>query len=207
MWVQLLTTQHLVEKGRQVTYHPGDWVEVGRQAALAWVAAGQAKVVGEASKELFANCGILVREPAPARFGMAPVTLDRDPRSLLYPKNLLWDGRAKLPPPFLAIGFGLLNTWEAAVPLLSYEQLAASVGDEAERALTLAAVRDLRVLLYEPGVLFLRQCDAAVALLDRWAEERAQGRNRHLAFLRALYRTPLTVCALPTTWTGQKEPE
>ncbi|MFA5054054.1 MAG: hypothetical protein WC565_08340, partial [Parcubacteria group bacterium] len=127
--------------------------------------------------------------------------------ALLYPKNMIWDGKTKMPPHLLAVGFNLLETWEAAIPLLSYETLAASVGTDADRQATLAAVRDLRVLLYEPGAMFLRKCDATLALLERWKCERDKGGNKYLAFLRALYATPLLVCALPTTWLGKGEPE
>lgn len=205
MWVQLVTAQYIADHGRTVARHPGDWVEVGKQQALAWVASGQAKAIGAASKELFNDCGILVREPAPSLYGPVPMTIDRLQTALLYPKNMLWDGKTKMPPHLLAVGFNLLETWEAAIPLLSYEQLAANIGNDADRAATLASVRDLRVLLYEPGIMFLRDCDACHHLLDRWKAERSGG-NAYLAFLRALYATPLLVCALPTTWTGKGEP-
>ncbi|MFA5054233.1 MAG: hypothetical protein WC565_09255, partial [Parcubacteria group bacterium] len=185
---------------------PGDWVDVGKQTALAWVASGQAKAIGAANKELFNDCGILVREPAPSFYGPVPMTIDRLQTALLYPKNMIWDGKTKMPPHLLAVGFNLLETWEAAIPLLSYEQLAASVGADADRQATLAAVRDLRVLLYEPGLMFLRDCPACHQLLERWKAER-NGGDAHLAFLRALYATPLLVCALPTTWLGKGEPE
>jgi hypothetical protein len=205
MWVQLVTVQYVADHGRTVARHPGDWVEVGKQQALAWVASGQAKAIGAASKELFTDCGILVKEPAPTLFGPVPMTIDRLQTALLYPKNMLWDGKTKMPPHLLAVGFNLLETWEAAIPLLSYETLAANVGSDSDRAKTASVVKDLRVLLYEPGVMFLRDCPACHELLERWAHER-DGGNAHLAFLRALYATPLTVCALPTTWIGAGEP-
>ncbi|MFA5053530.1 MAG: hypothetical protein WC565_05705, partial [Parcubacteria group bacterium] len=63
MWVQLVTIQHIADHGRTVARYPGDWVDVGKQTALAWVASGQAKAIGAANKELFNDCGILVREP------------------------------------------------------------------------------------------------------------------------------------------------
>jgi len=207
MWVQLASGQQLCIKGRLTMFQPGDWVDVGKQTALAWVASGQAKVIGAASQELFADCGILAREPAPSMFGPVPVTVDRTLLAMLYPKTFVWDGHVKLPPPMLAVGFALLDKWEAAIPLKSYTDLAASVGNDADRAATLAAVRDARVLLYEPGAMFLRQCDATRLLLERWKAEREKGGNGYLAFLRALYATPLLICALPTTWTGARESE
>ena len=207
MWVQLVTMQHVADHGKTVTRHPGDWVDVGKQQALAWVAAGEAKVIGNASKELFADCGILTTEPTPATFGPVPVAIDRTLMAMLYPKTFVWDGHAKLPPPMLAVGFALLDTWEAAIPLKSYTELAATTGSDADRAATASVVKELRVLLYEPGAMFLRKCDATLALLERWKCERERGGNKYLAFLRALYATPLLVCALPTTWLGKGEPE
>jgi hypothetical protein len=207
MWVQLVCAQHIYEAGKIVTRHPGDWVDVGKQTALSWVASGQAKAIGAASAELFVDCGILTSAAGPSLYGPVPVTVDRTLCALLYPKTFIWDGRAKCPPHMLAVGYNLLETWEAAIPLLSYERLAAGVGTDADRARTAAVVHDLRVLLYEPGAMFLRRNDATCELLKRWKAEREKGGDPHLAFLRALYATPLLVCALPTTWIGKGEPQ
>lgn len=207
MWVQLLCSQHIAEAGKTVLRHAGDWVDVGKQTALSWVASGQAKAIGKASAELFRDCGILAAQPAPAMYGPVPVTIDKTLTALLYPKNLLWDGRTKLPPHLLPVGFNLLERWEAAIPLLSYETLAAGVGNDSDRARTAGVVHDLRVLLYEPGAMFLRKSDATRELLARWKVEREHGGDKRHAFLRALYATPLLVCALPTTWIGQGEPQ
>ena len=94
-------------------------------------------------------------------------------------------------------GFGFLDTWEAAAPIWSYETLAADVAAGAERERTEALIGDLRVPLYETGLLFVRDCEGGRALLKAWQAEDGEPR---LAFLRALYRVKPLFLALPRSW-------
>lgn len=94
-------------------------------------------------------------------------------------------------------GFGFLDTWEAAAPIWSYETLAADVAAGAERERTEALIGDLRVPLYETGLLFVRDCEGGRALLKAW---QAEGAEPRLAFLRALYQVKPLFLALPRSW-------
>ena len=96
-------------------------------------------------------------------------------------------------------GLDFLATWEAAAPVWSYETLAADVATGAERERTEALIGDLRVPLYEVGLLFVRRCEAGEQLLEAWERERAGGHGQ-LAFLRALYEVKPLFCALPRSW-------
>lgn len=42
MWIQLRVIKHIEVLGKMTTYHPGDWVDVGKQQALAWARSGEA---------------------------------------------------------------------------------------------------------------------------------------------------------------------
>ena len=88
-----------------------------------------------------------------------------------------------------------------------------------DRRRTLEVVRDLRVPVYEPGVLLVRDCDGGVELLRAWVEEMgpstgdssqgavsrtpaqdASADSARLAFVRALYRVKPLFLALPRSW-------
>lgn len=97
-------------------------------------------------------------------------------------------------------GFGFLAQWEVAAPVWSYETLAADVATGAERERTETLVGDLRVPLYETGLLFVRRCEAGEALLEAWQAEYREGGEPRLAFLRALCRVKPLFLALPRSW-------
>jgi len=97
-------------------------------------------------------------------------------------------------------GFGFLDTWEAAAPIWSYETLASHVATGEERERTETLVGDLRVPLYETGLLFVRRCEAGEALLEAWQAEYREGGEPRLAFLRALYQVKPLFLALPRSW-------
>ena len=91
-----------------------------------------------------------------------------------------------------------LARWRAAAPVWSYETLAsdAAAGASGDGP---GADRDLRVPLYEVGLLFVRRCEAGEQLLEAWDQERAGGHGQ-LAFLRALYEVKPLFLALPRSW-------
>jgi hypothetical protein len=105
-----------------------------------------------------------------------------------------------LRPDLLATGFSLLDTWEVAAPLFSYEELARDIGTDSERQQTEVLVHDLRVPVYEVRCLFLKRCRATRDLMAAWAREQEAKGNEYLGFLRALYQVKPLVLALPTTW-------
>lgn len=94
----------------------------------------------------------------------------------------------------------MVTTWEVAVPLWRYNVLAADVGGSDERARTERIIRDLRVPLYAPELLFARNCESARALIDAWRAECGVGADERLAFLRAIYWVKPRLCPLPTAW-------
>jgi hypothetical protein len=104
---------------------------------------------------------------------------------------------ARVPFELLPAAFALLERWDAAVPLWQYTVTAESVGTPAERELTKAIIRDLRVLLHATELLFVCKNEAGQALVEAWQSEEG---DRRLAFLRALYTVKPRLCVLPTSW-------
>lgn len=196
MWVRLQSTQYISDRGKQLMKFPGEWVNVGKQQAMSWLATGEADRPDMPDLQALPGCGVvLLGSPATKPPGGLERVSSDEPR-LEFARTLIWSG-VNFRGDLLGIGFSLLDTWELAVPLLSYETLARDLGDESERERTRAVIRDLRVPVYDVRLMFLRRCHATRELLDEWAGEAG---DRTLAFARALYRVKPLVLALPATW-------
>jgi hypothetical protein len=123
-----------------------------------------------------------------------------DKPAVPFERTLVTVPGARVPFELLPAGFGLLEKWDAAVPLWQYTVTAESVGTPAERERTRAVIHDLRVLLHAVELLFVRDNEPGRALLAAWANECAAGGERRLAFLRATYTVKPRLCVLPTSW-------
>lgn len=200
VWVQLRVIKQIEQHGATMRYHPGDWVEVGKQTAMLWVGAGDAWLPDVSLLTQFADCGVICDEKTTPPALPGTVTVKRGRAELAYSKTLLLNGGVKFRAELLPVGFALLENWQIAAPLFSYDQLAAHVGSEAEREQTKAMIRDLRVPLYDTRVIFVRRCKETRALLELWQSEHAAGGDDKLAFLRAFYQVKPILCALPQTW-------
>lgn len=215
MWVQLKTLKRVDERGVLKTYHPGDYVEVGKQTAMLWISQGEAIMPGQnylKEFEILDGTGILIisdhNEEAqgalPERSalrGMEDLEVTIAPtRHLPFDKTIIWEPGCPLRTEMIPVGISLLDKWQIALPLWSYVELACHIGTEAERALTASIVHDLRVPLYQTGLIFVKRSGETKALMNEWAEECKRGPDPKLAFLRALYKRPLLVLALPASW-------
>jgi hypothetical protein len=202
VWVRLKSLQHIGVNGKLVTFHPGEWVQVGKQQANAWLTTGAADRPDMPDMRVLADCGVVVSGNAAKVKSLLPgLDVAEGEPYLQFNKTLLWDSAVNLRPELIVSGFNFLDTWEIASPIGSYEVLARDIGSEADRMRTETVIRDLRVPWYECRVLFLRQCRATRELLEAWRVEREAGDDR-LAFLRALYSTKPLILALPATWIG-----
>lgn len=204
IWVQLRSAKYIEIRGKMQRFEPGDWVKTGKQQALRWIAAGDATSPKDSgllpSGIGIAARGSLAKQGSVWRMGVQVVP---DPGFLPFPRTLIWETSLKLRTGLLMVGFKLLDKWQVAAPLWDYNKLACHEGEEEDRAATAKIVRDLRVPLYDPRMVFLRRCKDTQRLLDLWNEERKDGSER-LAFLRVLYTVKPTICALPTSWANKK---
>lgn len=208
VFIQLLKKKQIDVNGHPTTFEAGDWAEVGVGYARRLVADNEATVPGDKFKLLLpARAGILCHEGqrkqaevAAAVYGKAIQTQEGAWLDLPYAKCLLWDMSAPFRLEFLPVGFNLLARWHLAIPLVSYDLLAAACGTETDRAATAAIIHDLRVPVYDPRLLFVRRCPETKEFLTTWAAERAAGGCPELALLRALYRCKPLLLALPPSW-------
>lgn len=209
MWVKLRSIQRLSKHGQITTYHPGDWAEVPDQEAKRLIAAGQAWVpAGTDTLLVPPNAGVVVRGDGEygwlkAHYSTLPI--QPGPVDTPYVYNAIWHTHVPLRPELLVIGFHLLNRWDIAVPLLSYDKMARDIGSEKDRKATEAVILDLRVPLYNTELIFVRGTGAGKVIMNAWRASLSEGDER-LAFLRALWAVKPRICALPDTWSMKEAP-
>lgn len=206
MWVQLKSVQNIEQAGVMRRFHPGDWVEVGKQTAMLWISRDEASAPGMQTQAFIsdvasrgaAEFGLVVPE---GMIGAAPQgwQAEEGQPATRFERTAIWDGLTPVNEATLALGLSLVERWEIAAPLMDYQLLACNMGSEEERALTKGVIRDLRVLLYDTRLMFVRRTDETTRLLEMWNKEEGE---RSLAFLRCLYRVKPMMLALPATWVG-----
>lgn len=197
MWVRLRSIQYISHQGRTVTHQPGEWVDVGRHQADRWLATGEADRPDIPNIKVLASSGVVANDGQRAEAILPGLHIVEGEPALKFEKTLLWDTEANLKPEFVTDGFSYLDTWEIAVPIASYTELARDIGPMKERIKTEAVIRDLRVPYYDPRVIFAKQCRSVRELLALWDKEPG---DRRLAFLRALYQVKPLILALPESW-------
>lgn len=206
MWVQLVTCKQVEISGVPHNMQPGDWVEVPKGEARRWLAAGEATIPAQQVAELLpgGDVGVVLTQPKGPAVDMLGRTygdvlqIHTGEPALPWAHTLIWDAQTPMRLDLIPVGFHLLETWQIAVPLKSYDLLACSVGNEKDREQTGAVLPDMRVPVYESGLLFVRRCPDTERLVEVWAAEPG---DRDLAFLRALYQVKPLVLALPVIWT------
>lgn len=209
MWIRLKSNKIIDRAGKNHTYHVGDWVDVGKQTALLWMAQGDAEIPSY-RKEQFkqGEAGVLIRnaekiDPYQDRFDQTKLGLTlivSESPYVAFDKTLIWHPKALLRSELIGAGFGFLDTWEIAMPLYSYDELAIHIGGEADRAKTKAVIRDLRVPVYDTRLIYVKHCENTQRLFTAWLDECEGGGDERLAFMRAFYQIKPLMLALPITW-------
>jgi hypothetical protein len=204
VWVKAKSIVRIEENGKMITFHPGDWVRMGRQQAREYLVNDQIEILKSAvlqSVQNLTNCAILLRDGLPerqtamltAKYPALPIQKYTGE----FPQHgrfLLWDTTVELKRELILTGFKLLEKWQLAVPLLDYSILAENIGTAQEREETEAIIHDLRVPVYNTRVLFVRQCQETRKLFELWDS------GSQLKFLQALYQSRPVVNALPPSW-------
>jgi len=206
MYIRLLKEKRIEVHGAWTQYAAGDWINVGKQTALLWMARGEAEIPKFSADALQSetDAGVLLTNaPDVGRAFLgdtfSETNTDEGILRLPWSKTLIWNPALPLRPHLIAIGFLLLDTWEIACPMLEYHRLATTVGSLEEREATKGVIGDLRVPLYDPRLVFVKRTETTEDFVSVWLDE-SQGGEPHLALLRAIYRTKPLILALPCTW-------
>lgn len=192
--VELLAKHRLTINGFTRTHEPGSIVTIGRAEAQRLIELNKARLA-----KAEAGSGVSSAPPMIAK----PVVVSSDNPGVFpipYGTLLIWDGTIPLPQERMEAGHKLLDRWQVAIPLCRYDILALHIGSQDERERTQAIIRDLRVPVYETGLMFIKRCDETADLLREWHEQKQPYDDPRLAFLRALYVVKPLVLALPHTW-------
>ncbi len=208
MWVRLKTIQHIERQGKNITYHPGDWVDLGKQQAMLLMSRNDAEIPSY-RKEQFkqGEAGVIIRgvsdvTPFQTRFDQSKLNLTLimgDPY-IAFDKTMIYSPEATLRPELIGAGFSFLDTWEIAMPLYSYDELAVHIGDEKAQARTKAVVHDLRIPLFDTRLIFVKHCETTQRLFKLWLDENESGDDERLCFMRAYYMVKPLMLALPISW-------
>jgi len=210
MWVRLKSIQRVERQGKLQTYNIGDWIDIGKQTAMLWLSRGEAEIptFKREAALVTGEAGVVIRaksaDPFQSQFNLAQMnlTLSVGEPCIAFNKTMIWDPTVPLRTELISVGFGMLDTWEIAAPLYSYDQLAVHLGSEEERERTKNVIRDLRVPVYDTRLIFVRNCDATQNLFSVWTDEYTVSSDERLAFMRAFYRVKPLCLALPISWTN-----
>lgn len=212
--VRLNVIKRIKTQGKPTTFYPGDWVECSKAQAKQWLADGDAEIprYDLRIKVLDTSfAGVVITNPdldAAKEAALQVTDAHADLRvqpgvigDLPYPQTLYWDGQTPLRTDLMPVGFARLHKWQVAAPIYRYKRLAVHMGTEEEREKTAALVGDLRVPLYNPGLVYVRRCEQTQRFVRVWAQELNECGPLH-ALLRAIFVTRPILCALPMTWTA-----
>ena len=216
-WVQAITVITRVEEhGKRKTYHPGDWFQARNLEIKRRLAAGEIAIfenTGEVKIFQPNECGIVTSieslklDKLGSSANSLAITKSSEP-SIPYLYTFYYRG-GKFREEMLPLTFELLQKWEMAAPIESFDILAATIGTKEERAYTESIIGDLRVPVYDTKQVYFRRCAATFKFVEAWKAEIYRYsdaiNDTRLAFLRALYLNPLLILALPPSWrTGIK---
>jgi hypothetical protein len=173
----------------------GSWVQVGKHQARQMQATGQCDIPNVATREqlLMDECGIVTQLP----YKYDNVSVVEGHLVVPFYKTFLYDREVSFNNNLIPIGFSLLDKWEIAVPIKDYNVLARDIGTEEDRKKTLKITGDLRIPVYETGIMFVRKTEDTERLFELLRGEEGDMR---LAFLRVLYQVKPYILALPTVW-------
>ena len=212
MWIQLTTPKTVEVMGVTRHYKSGDWIEVGKQTAIQWINQGIARRVDFNPNEEYIDLSAGIVLVGTVNQNMLDnikhdipgiETTNSDKPELLYSENMIWTNGTSVKREIIGIGFKLLNDWQIACPLHSYDDLIVHQKlTKKEKDYITSVIHDLRVPFYNTNLMFVRRCSETKELFNQWQIEQEQIKNTDLAFHVAYYKTKPVMCALPTNWSN-----
>jgi len=212
-WVQAIkpVTRHSLE-GAYLTYYAGDWFECRNQELIELMQAGAVRTTADVLRVEFAgdDSGVLLLPGALPPAGLDHYGIEtREAGALCLPweRTLVMSAGAGCTAETVALGMMRLApddypAWELVVKLASFTRLARDVGSAEEQALTLAALGDLQLPVYDTRLLWVRRTEATEEVIQLWRAEVEQGHDPQHAFLRVVYTHPVALNTLPADWVG-----
>jgi len=214
-WVKAIVplTRYDIE-GAFRAYQPGDWFEVHNQEMLELLARRAVNTTAQVIKAEFKlkDAGVLLLPGAQAPSDIEDTGVEvkhADTIELPWSLTAVLDKGALTTTTSTLLGLMRIDcdddypAWEMAAILESATELARDVGTVQEKERTLAIVGDLRVPIYNPSMVWIRRTTETENVIQLWNAEKAQGTERHHAFLRAIYQHGVMLCTLPANWIGE----
>jgi len=214
-WVKAIKTVVRYDlAGSYRTYQPGDWFQCNNQEMLELLALKRVQTASLQIRENFDGQSVGVRflssAVPPKTLGDCGMDVRRGVSyDLPWERTALWDPRINTTAESIALGLlridgrGEFPAWELAAMLEHKTRLAADVGTPEERARTLEVLGDLRLPVYQTGLLWVRKTPAAEEVIQLWRAEVDAGADPQHAFLRVVYTRRVLLCTLPADWIGQ----
>jgi len=216
VWVRAKGVIYVNENGQRVTKRAGEWAEVGKHQARMLLASGQAEIPKANIRndvQVHGVCGVLIRsseiEDLTPLGDMADnLRIVYDVPSVPFPYTAIWKPPARINRNAIKIGLMRLQSfegtdaepWEILGMLAGDDVLARDMGSDEERAKTKRMIGDLRLPIYDTGLLWVRQTPATGYVMRMWADELAHGADEQHSFLRAIYSARILLCTLPPRW-------
>jgi len=214
-WVKTLKTLSRYDLGGAYrTYQPGDWFQVNNQEMLELLSREMIQTNRLDIKVNFAgqDVGVAVRSGTPTEhmldnYGMQCIRSDAF--KMPWERTAFWN--VKYPMTAEGVALGLIRvdgrdeepTWEMAAMLADRDRMARDIGTAEEKARTLEVLGDLRLPVYETGILWVRRTEATEEVIQLWRAEVDAGADERHAFLRTIYTHRVMLCTLPADWIGQ----
>ena len=200
--------------GAYMKYWPGDWFECRNQEMMDLLARELIETNALDIKQNFDGCdlGVVVRAGTPPEhmfdnYGLK--TRRSDAFELPWERTAFWNVKLRLTTASIVMGLIRVDgreeypAWEMAAMLESKQRMARDFGSEAEQARTLDVLGDLRLPIYETGILWVRRTEATEEVIRLWRAEVDAGADERHAFLRTIYTHRALLCTLPADWIGQ----
>jgi hypothetical protein len=181
-------------------YHPGDWVDVGRQHAQLWITEGEAEAPPADNYKASSNTWLSIIGEDKSRLITTRLNISYSvgkQYELKRERNILWNTSLNIKPQYIPVGLELLDVWQMVVPLYSYTTLACDIGTESDRDITAALISDLRIPVYEPRFIVCRNDELCAQIIAEWQQDTG---DSMLSFMRAIYRHNPYIMPVPTLW-------
>ena len=211
--VVLTQKKRIRKKGVSKTYFPGDTVEVGRQQATAWILDRTAQdpfkqLAPTVLKKQGATYGVIVLADKGAindghlshLFGDLPIVYKA--KKLPYDYTFVYLPSVKISHQLLSFGWLRIaeTGWDMAARLVNLKATIGKVGTKEEQALTKKMIGDLRLPVYESGLLWFSRSSKTQDFYAEYASASLSKTNRYHVFLRTLYHQRPLLCTLPLDW-------